>query len=83
MVLERELETFKRALPSLMLHKGKFALIHDDQVVGTYSTWQEAADAGYRFCGLLPFLVQQILGEEKEKEIRTFFDPGLVRCPKS
>jgi hypothetical protein len=39
--------------------EGKFALVHDGQVVGTFDTYADALSEGYRFFKLEPFLVKQ------------------------
>ena len=60
-VLDRELETFHRELPNLLLSDaGRYALVHGDKVDSAWSTWEDAVQAGYRLFGLEPFLVKQI-----------------------
>jgi hypothetical protein len=78
MALEQELDTFRRELPQLLLSdetKGKFALIHADELAGTYSTFEEALEAGYELFGLEQFLVKQAVEHEKPR----YFSRNL-RC---
>jgi hypothetical protein len=61
MTLEKELATYQAKLPELkQQHEGKFVLIHGDEVVDTYSSYDDALKEGYRRFGLEPFLVKQI-----------------------
>jgi hypothetical protein len=60
MWLERELGTYQEKLPELATQEGRFVLIHGDQVVDTFSTYEDALRQGYREFGLQPFLVKQI-----------------------
>jgi hypothetical protein len=58
--LEKELETYRRELPKLKEHVGKYVLIREAEVLGTWSTYEDAIQEGYRVCGLKPFLVKKI-----------------------
>ena len=59
--LEAELATLERERGRLEKeHKGKFVLVHGDEVVGTYDTFATAADEGLRRFGEKPFLIRQI-----------------------
>jgi hypothetical protein len=60
MALEKELETYKRKLPELKQQEGKFVLIHGDDVLDTYSSYDDALKEGYKQFGLEPFMVKQI-----------------------
>lgn len=60
MALEKELETYKRKLPDLAADEGKFALIHGDDLVGVFGTYEDALKEGYNRFKLEPFMVQQI-----------------------
>jgi hypothetical protein len=78
-VLERELATFRRMLPSLLSSPGgpgQYALVHGDQVVGLYPTFDAAADAGYDQFGLSPFLVKQVAAHEEPK----YFSRNIAPC---
>lgn len=60
MALEKELETYKSKLPELKQQEGKFVLIHDADVIDTFSSYDDALKEGYKRFGLKPFLVKQI-----------------------
>ena len=63
--LEKELATYHEKLPSLLLEEGKFALIHDGEVIGTFDTYPDALTEGYKLFKLEPFLVKQIQAIEQ------------------
>lgn len=58
--LEKELATYRDKLQSLLPEEGKFALIHDSELAGTFDTYADALSEGYKLFGLKPFLVKQI-----------------------
>ena len=60
MPLEKEIETYNRELPTLIAEDGKYVLIRGDEVLGTFSSYEDALKEGYQTCGLEPFLVKQI-----------------------
>jgi hypothetical protein len=64
MALEKELETYKSKLPELKAHEGKYVLIQGENVVDTFSSYDDALKEGYKRFGLTPFLVKQILTVE-------------------
>jgi hypothetical protein len=79
MALEKELETFHRKLPELKAeNEGKFALVHQDDVVDVFSSYDDAVKAGYAKFGLTPFLVKQIHAVEQAQFISRFVDPCAV-----
>ncbi len=65
MALEKELETYRDRLPSLLAEEGKFALVHGGEVVGTFDTYADALTEGYKLFKLDPFLVKQIQAVEQ------------------
>jgi hypothetical protein len=68
MILDQELETFRRELPGLLAdHAGEFALIQGDKVDSFWKTEDEAYEAGCDRFGLLPFLVKKV--QEKEEPV--------------
>jgi hypothetical protein len=75
MALERELKTYEEKLPDLLLHEGKFVLIHSAEVAGFFDTYADAIQAGYERYALKPFLVKQVQAVEQVQFI--FIDP----CP--
>jgi len=64
MALETELATYKAKLPSLKQYEGKFVLIHREDVVDFFSTYEDAIKAGYQRFKLEPFLVKRIAAAE-------------------
>jgi hypothetical protein len=58
--LEKELATYRRALPAMLDQEGKFAVVEGDQVIGSWQTHADALQAGYERFGLHPFLVKRI-----------------------
>lgn len=47
-------------------HLGKFAVLHDGQLVGTYASIREARTAGSTHCGVGNFSTQEIRAEPIE-----------------
>jgi hypothetical protein len=78
--LERELETFNRELARLLQEegsRGKYALVHGDQVDSLWDSVDQALEAGYDRFGLEPFLVKQVTEHEQPR----YFSRGVKRCP--
>lgn len=69
MALEKEQQTYDRELPRLLASSGKFVLIHEDVVAGTYDTYLDALKIGYDKYGLVPFMVKQISAVERPNQI--------------
>ena len=67
MALERELQAFRKSLPKLIADgsEGKYALVHGDDVVDVFGTYEDAIKEGYAKFGLDPFLVKQIQAVEQ------------------
>ena len=79
MPLEKELETYQANLSDLLNEdEGKYVLIHEDKIQGTYSSFEDALKEGYRAFGLKPFLVKQI---QKIEYIQMFTRILDVPCP--
>lgn len=74
MALETELETYKAKLPELLQEEGKFVLIHGDQVIDTFGTYEDAVKEGYAKFKLEPFLVKQIQAVEQVHFISRLLD---------
>lgn len=64
MVLEKELETYKKNLPELKAHEGKFVLIQGENIVDFFSSYDDALKEGYKRFSLTPFLVKQVSAVE-------------------
>jgi len=75
MALEKELETYREKLPELKTHEGKFVLIHGDDVVDVFSSYEDAIKQGYARFKLEPFLVKRISSIEQVQFISRFVDP--------
>ncbi len=75
MPLEKELETYKSKLPGLKEHEGKFVLIHGNEVVDVFGTYEDAMKQGYSRFGLEPFLVKQIQSIEQVQFITRLLPP--------
>jgi hypothetical protein len=59
--LKAEIATYQQHRSRLVAEaEGKYVLIHDSDVVGTYDTYEDALNTGYKQFGLGPFMVQQI-----------------------
>lgn len=58
--LAQEIETYNRLLPDLLCQIGKFVVIKRTELVGTYDSYTDALNAGYRRFKLDTFLVKPI-----------------------
>jgi hypothetical protein len=65
MALEKELETYKRELPGLLEKEGKFVLVHGEELVGVFDTYEDALKIGYEKFGLQSFLVKKVQADER------------------
>jgi hypothetical protein len=73
--LKTELETYEKHKNELLgTARGKFVLIHDEEIVGTYESQMDATAEGYRRFGNVPFLVKQIM----EIEVPATFVSNLL-----
>lgn len=63
-VLDKELETYKKLLPTFIKDQGKFVVIHEEKLIGIYESYEDALKIAYKECGLKPFLVKRISYEE-------------------
>lgn len=64
MALEKERETYRRKLPELKAQEGKFVLIHGEDVVDFFSTYEDAIKSGYQQFKTDPFLVKRVHSAE-------------------
>ncbi len=61
-MLEKETKYFETKLPELVkTDSGKFVLIKDDQLYGTYTAMADALKSGYEKFKEQPFFVRQVL----------------------
>lgn len=66
-VLKNELSTFEKNKRNLIRnHLGEYVLIKDDEILGTYQSFNEAANKGIMKFGTNPFLVKKIEKEESK-----------------
>lgn len=78
MALEQEKETYQKHLPELEQHQGKYVLIHGEEVVDIFESYQDALRQGYRQFGVdEPFLVQLIESAETIHCVTRFVDPAV------
>jgi hypothetical protein len=74
MELQQELEYFRSVKADLIRHhKEKFALIKGRELVNTFTTWDEAFNAGIERFGNVSFLIKLIQEEDEKIQI-----PALV-----
>lgn len=78
MALEKEIETYNRELPNLLEQQGKFVVIHENDVVGVFVSYEDALKLGYEKCGLKPFLVKKIQAVE---QVQYFSRELEFSCP--
>jgi hypothetical protein len=76
-VLKKELETYKKILPSLLDRAGHYALIKEVDLIDVFASYEDALKEGYKRFGVTPFLVKQI---EVTQSIH-FFSRDLSPCP--
>jgi hypothetical protein len=79
MALEREIETYRRKLPELLGRKGKYVVIHGEEIIGTFDGMEDALRAGYERFLNEPFLMREI----KEEERVQYTSRSLRPCPSS
>jgi hypothetical protein len=75
MALEKELETYKNKLPELKQYEGKYVLIHGEEVIDTFTSYEDAIKEGYQRFKLEPFLVKQIQSIQQVHFISRFVKP--------
>lgn len=82
MAVDHELAVFDRELAQLLrTMRGRFVLIHGDEVTGPYETEDRAYEVGCAKYGVEPFLV--MLVEENEKPIAMHQDISSYAASKS
>jgi hypothetical protein len=79
MALEKELATYASKMPELASQIGKFVLIRGDEVLGTFTSYEDAIKEGYEKCGLSPFLVKQIEAVESIQFLSRLVAPAAPR----
>lgn len=78
-LLKKELKFFQRNKSRLVKnYLGQFVLIKDNDLIGAYTTEEEAYKAGIEKFGNIPFLIKQVLKEEPTYAIPAL-TVGLIR----
>jgi hypothetical protein len=73
-VLEKERKVYEKQKSELLkTNPYQFALVHDDKVVGTYTTFAEAYEEGVKRFGLESFFISQIREDNPQAQ-----NPALV-----
>lgn len=78
MALEKELATYKNKLPELKGSEGKFVLIHGDDVIELFTSYEDAIKEGYARFKLEPFLVKQVQTVEQVQFVTRLFAPSCT-----
>ena len=61
-LLDIELETYEKHREELLARaEGKYALVHQGEIIGIFETKMDAIAQGYERLGPVPFLVKQVL----------------------
>ncbi len=61
--LTKEIAAYERLRNDLETdHFGKWALVHDEELIGVYDSFQEAADLAIERWGRGPYLIREIGG---------------------
>lgn len=76
MALERELAIYKQRLPELKQDEGKYALVHGDDFLEVYTSYEDAIKEGYNKFKLEPFLVKEIHATEQAQFISRIVAPA-------
>lgn len=79
--LEKEMATYDKHLPEMAAHAGKFVLIHGEEIVDFFSSYEDAIKAGYQKFKLEPFFVRQVQVSAQVQFISRMFDPSLNAVP--
>ena len=74
----KDLKFYREKLPEWGEHEGKYALIHDQQLVDFYTSYEDAIKIGYSKFGLAPFLVKRVQTLEQVQFISRFAEPVAV-----
>ena len=79
MALEAELAAYKNKLSELASDEGKFVLIHGNEIIEVYGTYEDAIKEGYSKFKLEPFLVKQIRTIEQVQFVSRLIAPEPCR----
>jgi hypothetical protein len=74
MALEEELAYFEARRQDLVQHhEGKFALIKGRELIGTYTTFAEAFEAGVARLGNVPFLIKPVTAVDSLAQVPALY----------
>jgi hypothetical protein len=76
--MKKDLAYYHNKLPEWSEHEGKYALIHNGNLVDFYSTYDDAIKIGYSQFGLEPFLVKQVHVVEQIQCVSRFLEPAVA-----
>jgi hypothetical protein len=80
--LDPELAYFNDHRAEWLSHyAGKFALVKDETLVGTFTTFNEAYAAAVEKFGKGPFLIRQVLARDPEQSTPALFVGALFANP--
>jgi hypothetical protein len=77
-MFEKETETYRRLLPELLAHEGKFVVIYGDELAGVWDTWEDACGEGYARYHRAPFMVKEICAVEPVYTITRLVAPTCL-----
>lgn len=80
MALEKEKQTYEKKLSELKSNEGKFVLIHGEEVVDIFQSYEDALKSGYEKFVLDPFFVKQIRTIDQIQFISRMVDPCDPAC---
>jgi hypothetical protein len=80
MSLDQEVSYYESIKPKLLEHnEGQFVLIKGKELIGAFTKEGEAYEAGVKKFGNQPFLIKQVLPEDRT-EILPALTLGLIRA---
>lgn len=67
-ILDKDIKAFEKMKPELIEHHfGKFVVIHNEQLVGSYDNFNKAAEEAFRQFGKGPYLIRQVINDDSVK----------------
>lgn len=77
--LARELAFFEAMRAEWLKHyEGQFVLVHGKSLVGAFSTFEQAVNAGVSHFGIAPFLVRKVVAVSAEGSSTPALSLGLI-----
>ena len=62
--VDKNYEAFQKLLPSIIdAHRNQYALMHNGEIVGFYTTSRDAVNTANRFLAGKPFSIQRVTDE--------------------